>query len=285
MDNCGDLVYFVNSQGRKAVLSSPENQNYWELRGRSGFTAPEVENFSVQMASGITKYFGKTLKPRICTMKMVCTGKNTAERDRIFFDMLDVLLDVSGTGEGKLYVKRSDGATVWLRCVYSDGMNIIEQYQKLHLFTLTFFACDPWFYGAEKKYSLDGLLNSPYTIKVSNQTKNDMQVKLLVNNNDHTWSFNGRISNQKNGSVIKFKNVSTYKNFEASFNRYDEYYRLTDYYSGDSVDGRHLLDWLETDPEFCIVPGDNIISGSSFSASGLYADSAWLIAYARYSGA
>ena len=154
MDNC-DLVYFVNSQGKRAVLSSPDNPNYWELRGRSGFTAPDVDIFTKKFASGAVKYLGKVLKPRTCSMKMVCIGKDTAERDQIFFEMLDTLLDYKGEGEGKLYVKRSDGSIYYLNCVYSGGMNIVEQYQKFHLFTLSFYAADPLFY-ASAKYQFSG---------------------------------------------------------------------------------------------------------------------------------
>ena len=146
MDNGNDLVYFVNSQGKKAVLSSPTNRNYWELRGRTGFTAPELDLFYERFASGKTVYFGKSLKPRNPTMKMVCVGRNSAERDRIFFEMVDTLMDVDETAEGKLYLKRYDGVMVYLNCVYSGGLSITEQYQKLHMFTLEFFAADPLYY-------------------------------------------------------------------------------------------------------------------------------------------
>lgn len=147
MDNGNDLVYFVNSQGAKVVLSSPANRNYWELRGRTGFTAPEVDLFYEKFASGKTKYFGKSYKPRSPQMKMVCVGRNSAERDKLFFDMLDTLLDGDSQEEGKLYIKRYDGVMVYLNCVYSGGMNITEQYKKLHMFTLEFFAADPLYYA------------------------------------------------------------------------------------------------------------------------------------------
>lgn len=146
MDNIGDLVYFVNSQGKRVVLSSSENRNYWELRGRTGFTAMEVDIFTEKYADGTTKYFGKALKPRNCSMKMICVGKNSAERDNLFFGMVDTLMDVWGTGEGKLYVRKTDGTLAWLNCVYSGGMNAVEQYKKFKMFTLSFYAADPFFY-------------------------------------------------------------------------------------------------------------------------------------------
>ena len=145
-----DLVYFVNSQGKTVYLSVPGNRNYFELMGRSGFTAPEVDIFTEKYANGQTRYFGKAIKPRICRMNMLVRGKDQAERDRIFFDMLNVLLDVDGGEEGKLYVKTSDGVMYYLKCVYSSGAKITEQYKTLHKFALEFYAADPWFYREER---------------------------------------------------------------------------------------------------------------------------------------
>ena len=148
MDNGNDLVYFVNSQGKKAVLSSPANRNYWELRGRTGFTAPKLDLFYERFASGKTVYFGKALQPRNPTMKMVCVGRDSAERDRLFFEMVDTLMDVNENDEGRLYLKRYDGTLVYLNCVYASGLDVTEQYKKLHMFTLEFFAADPLYYQA-----------------------------------------------------------------------------------------------------------------------------------------
>lgn len=157
MDNC-DLVYFVNSQGEKVTLSSPDNEKYWELIGRSGFTAPKVDIFTEKFASGETRYFGKAKKPRTCKMKMFIRGKSTAERDKMFFDMLHILLDERGTGEGKLFVKKSDGQIVYLNCVYSAGMDIVEQYKLFHIFTLEFYGADPNFY-LDKSLDIDYIDN------------------------------------------------------------------------------------------------------------------------------
>ena len=141
-----ELVYFTNSQGKRVVLSSPDNKNYWELRGRSGFTAPEVDVLTQRYNTGRMVYFGKILRPRSCSMNMVCVGDTTAKRDRSFFEMLDVLLDAEGDGEGKLYVRRSDGKVVFLNCVYASGMHIVEEYRRFHKFSVEFYAVDPWFY-------------------------------------------------------------------------------------------------------------------------------------------
>ena len=151
-----DLVVFENSQGKTVVLSNPQNTQYWELLGRYGFTAPEVDIHTQQYASGKTIYLGKTIQPRICGMNMIVRGSSSAERDKVFFDMLDVLLDADGDGEGKLILKRFDGVKVQLNCVYSSGMRIVEEYKKFHRFTLEFYAADPWFYF-EQVYPITGM--------------------------------------------------------------------------------------------------------------------------------
>ena len=166
------LVYFVNSQGKKTVLSSPENRNYWELRGRRGFAAPDVDLFTQKFASGRTKFFGKTLKPRTCSLQLICKGKDTAELDKIFFDMLDTLLDNGSEAEGKLFLKRSDGTPVRLNCVYSGGMNVEEQYRRFRIFPVEFYAADPLFYY-DKVYEIrDG---QPYNdIGFENDTGSEL---------------------------------------------------------------------------------------------------------------
>ena len=148
------LVYFVNSQGKKTVLSSPGNRNYWELRGRRGFAAPEIDPFTQKFASGKVKFFGKTLKPRTCSLQMICKGKDTAEMDRVFFGMLETLIDNGSDQEGKLCLKRSDGTPVYLNCVYSGGMNVEEQYRRFRSFSVEFYAADPLFYS-DKVYTID----------------------------------------------------------------------------------------------------------------------------------
>lgn len=278
MDNCSrDLVYFVNSQGKRTVLSSPENRNYWELVGRSGFTAPNVDIFSEKFASGEVKYFGKALKPRTCTMQMVCRGKSTAERDRIFFEMLDVLMDVDGTGEGKLYVKRSNGQTVYLNCVYSGGMNITEKYKKLHLFKVEFYAADPRFYF-EKKYefrSTSGLLT------IFNGTQENIWPKFYYKNlpEASVSTDNVIISNQTTGNQIEILSwiidsgiLAHYKNVslitepssrsawgDKSRGSYDQGYMLIPEIFPDGD-----ISCLD----FPLVPGDNVIEYSDMYGYG-----------------
>ena len=145
MDNFESLV-FENASGEKIPLSTPDTSQWWELRGRSGFTAPEMEIITQKYANGVTRILKRMLKPRTVTVNMVITGQTTEERDMFFFEMVSALMDVDGGSTGKLYVRRSDGLVLYLPCTYSSGLSIVEEYRKFHRFTLEFFAPDPYFY-------------------------------------------------------------------------------------------------------------------------------------------
>ena len=80
---------------------------------------------------------------------LVVTGATTAQRDALFFDMVDKLINVGGGEIGKLWITRSDGSVVYLNCAYSSGLKVVEQYRKFHLFTLEFYAEDPYFYSQD----------------------------------------------------------------------------------------------------------------------------------------
>ena len=278
MDNCRDFVYFINSQGKRAVLSSPDNRNYWELRGRSGFTAPEVDLFSEKYASGSTKYYGKALKPRNMTMQMVCVGESTAERDRIFFEMVDTLVDAVGAGEGQLWVKRSDGSMVYISCVYSGGMNIVEQYHKFHKFSLSFYAADPWFYGAEKDFDLHDILGSSpgsetLQITVTNGFHADMVCRFTWEAMVSTrYIYDGYIENLATGKKIAFPIVDDApplyidEKLTVDFDpeHLEAYIETT---TGTYRNGTFAIDWLNTDRDFLLVPGDNIMDFNNCGSS------------------
>lgn len=151
---CDDLVYFTNSAGRTVYLSSPSISKWWELRGRKGFTAPEYEMITEEYINGIIRIIERKMKPRECTLKMVLVGDTTAQRDKAFFDMLDVLTDISKGELGKLYVRRSDGRIVYLNAAYTGGMNVEEQYRLFHLFELSFIAPDAYFYGVNSSETI-----------------------------------------------------------------------------------------------------------------------------------
>ena len=139
-------LVFINAAGIRTALSDEFINTHWELRGRSGFSAPEVELITQKYADGITKILKRQINPRTITLNMVVTGKNKAQRDALFFQMINQLMDVSEGEVGRLYITRSDGFIVYLNCAYSSGLNVTEEYQRFHKFTLEFFAADPYFY-------------------------------------------------------------------------------------------------------------------------------------------
>ena len=149
MDNrVHETVVFQNASGEIITLSDPAVTSCWEMRGRSGFSAPEVDIITQKYANGVTKVLKRQLQPRTAAMNMIVTGKNKAQRDALFYDMASRLINADNTDdEGKLILRRSDGLIVYLNCVYSAGLRITEEYQKFHRFTLEFFAADPYFYS------------------------------------------------------------------------------------------------------------------------------------------
>lgn len=279
-----DFIYFVNSQGKRAVISSERNKSYWEIGSRSGFAAPDVKLFTEQMASGTVKYFGKALKPRTGSLNMICKGKSSAERDRIFGDMLNVLLDVEGTKEGRLYLRRSDGAMVYLKCVYSGGMNIVDEYKKFRKFTLEFYAADPTYYfdGTVYNWQNDGLNyenNYPGQIVVNNLSEYDTAFKMLLfdfttddpiehgsEQNRSQWQLKGTFTNETTGKKITFRdkdeddnqiwNPSPYR-LVVDFTRQGSSIYLEDI-NGKRAAAR-CVDFENTDLDFCAVRGINAI--------------------------
>lgn len=145
MDKISSLVY-ENAAGGRVVLSGSTVKQYWELGNRTGFTAPDVNLIKEKYVNGNERIVNRIIEPRTVSFVMVVTGKTEAIRDKIFADMVDILMDTSKGEVGKLYIGRSDGRTVFLNCAYSGGLNISEQCRTLHRFTLEFYAADPYFY-------------------------------------------------------------------------------------------------------------------------------------------
>jgi len=146
MDKAFDSLVYENAAGGRVILSSPLVSQYWELRGRSGFTAPDVQLITEKYVNGNERIVNRIVEPRTVRINMIVVGKNNAMRDKIFFDMVKILMDTTRGEVGKLYIGRSDGRTVILNCAYSGGMNVVEEYDKFHRFTLEFYAADPYFY-------------------------------------------------------------------------------------------------------------------------------------------
>lgn len=139
------LVY-VNAKGIRTVLSDRAIKTHFELGGRTGFTAPEVELITQKYFDGTTKILKRQMQPRTVTISMIVKGKTEYQRDALFFQMINQLMDISEGEVGRLYVKRSDDSIVYLNCAYTSGLSVTEDYRRFQQFTLEFFAADPYFY-------------------------------------------------------------------------------------------------------------------------------------------
>ena len=125
-------------------------------------------------------------------------------------EMLNILLDYGGKGEGRLYVRKSNGAVVYINCVYSAGMNIVEEYQKLHLFTVEFFAADPNFY-VRQTHPFTEISSSPYTLTINNPNLTPMYVSMLLGKHGEiytSWNIEGGLENTTTGKKITFNEIS-----------------------------------------------------------------------------
>ena len=277
MDNYESLV-FVNASGETVELSTPDTTKWWELRGRSGFTAPEIEIISQKYANGVTKILKRLLTPRTITVNMVITGSTTEERDASFFAMISKLLDVDGGNTGKLYAKRSDGLTVYLNCAYASGLSIVEEYRKFHRFTLEFFAPDPYFYKDLADTSIEvhegNWLTLSDTLKVGNYHKIG----------EFTSAGSGVITNDGTENlqpVIRLEGVSgsiTIENADSGYSivisgltmtagqtlvidtRDDSKNIYIENADGSTVQAGQYLEWSNSNYDFPIIPGANYIS-------------------------
>lgn len=155
MDKVYKSLVYENAAGVRVVLSAPNMDQFWELRGRTGFSAPEVRLITEKYVNGNERIVNRIVEPRTVSINMIVRGKTSAIRDKVFFSMIDVLMDTSKGEIGKLYVTRSDGRTVILNCSYASGMNVEEQYRNFHIFTLEFYAADPYFYTLPDKQTVE----------------------------------------------------------------------------------------------------------------------------------
>lgn len=269
-------IYFENSSGQQVILNAPEITRWMELGNMTGFTAPEVDIIRQKYANGITKILKRQLLPRTVSFTMLVTGTTTAERDAIFSDMVDKLMDVSGEGIGKLYIQKSDGMTVYLNCVYSSGLDVKEQYRKAHRFTLEFLAADPYFYRdlplskialpTEGRLTLrDGVAlgrhklgeNIGKTSGVINNTTNG-NINPLID----AGSIRGSlvIVNETTGEELKLQNVKSPTDSRLIIDTREEsksiYFKLAD---GSEQQAGQYLDWNNLDFSFALIPGENVI--------------------------
>ena len=285
MDNFESLVY-VNSSGEEVELSTPATTKWWELRGRSGFTAPEIEIISQKYANGVTKILRRLLTPRTVTVNMVITGDTTAERDASFFSMVSKLMDLNGGETGKLYARRSDGSEVYLTCAYSSGLSIVEEYRKFHKFTLEFYAPDPYFYIDIPDVNIEvhegNFLTLSDTLMVGNYHRigefDSEGSGVIYNNGTETLQpvirlqgVDGsiQIANANSGYFINISGLTMSRAQTLVIDTRDDSKNIyLENPDGSTVQAGQYLEWSNQNFEFPIIPGENRISyvGSTGSA-------------------
>ena len=277
-------LYFINSSGDQVTLTSPDITKWFEIRGRYGFTAPEMDIITQRYANGKTKILKRQLKPRNVRVTMIVIGESTEERDNIFFEMVSKLLDVDGEDTGKLFVQRSDGSTVYLNCVYSSGLTITEEYKKLHRFTLEFFAPDSWFYKDLEDAVIEvtegnfltlsnnhlfgthkiGEFDSSGSGVILNNSNDSLQPvirlhnavgSLTITNADTDYSININGISMTSGQTLVIDTRDDSKNI---------YIENPD---GTTTEAGQYLEWNNTDYEFPIVSGENHISYTGSTGS------------------
>lgn len=276
MDKIRSLKY-VNASGQEVILSDPSITRWFELSGRSGFTAPQMDIVSQKYANGVTKVLKRQIMPRQVTVSIFVRGDSNAERDRVFFEMVSRLMDAENDGIGKLYVKRSDGMVVYLNCVYSSGLSILEEYNDLHRFTLEFYAPDAWFYRDLDDVRIETQKGNWLTLSDNLLFGNYHKIGeyystghgTVVNNGLETLQpviklqkvvGNVTIRNENSGYSISMKNMSMGNGQTLVIDTRDDskniYIINAD---GTKSQAGHNLEWSNQDYEFPILPGENRI--------------------------
>ena len=275
VDDTFESLSYVNASGVKTILSDRMITSYWELRGRSGFSAPELEIITQKYASGVTKVLKRITQPREISINMVVTGKSKAQRDTMFFRMIDQIMDISGGEVGKLYIKRSDGVEVYLNCSYSSGLSVTEEYSKFHKFTLDFYAADPYFYRDISDVTITLPSTSKLTLRngiylgeghvlgetsgrgygvIKNATAESLNPIIRASK----VSGNFEITNETTGSVLRLNGIDSLSTDTLVIDTRESsksiYLEHTD---GTRTAAGQYLDWSNIDLEFPIVSGDN----------------------------
>ena len=221
MPNVFEALSFVNPSGKTVKISDTSVTKYWELRGRSGFAAPDVELITQKFANGTTKVLKRFIAPRTVRINMVLVGDTTAERDQYFAQMVRDLIDIGGGNVGQLYITRSDGTTVYLNCTYSSGLNVVDEYRKFHRFTLEFYASDPYFYKDQSWVTLlenasanlgSTIVGPPVTVVNDGDAPIQPVIKITNSVSDIAAWLTFRINNE--GKLfVHFRNINTYQKF------------------------------------------------------------------------
>ena len=144
-------ISYTNARGETVILDSDESTALWELYGREGCEAPELEYKEVTYADGTTETLLVRMKPRDVVLYFNVLLRNGAQRSD--FETLKTKLIQTGTREGnwgRLMIRRTDGTEAYLNCVYTGGLDdIVRRYPTSTKFSLVFHAQDPLFHNAD----------------------------------------------------------------------------------------------------------------------------------------
>lgn len=141
-------VLYENADGVTVTLSGRTTEDLWELGERSGAEVPEVTVSSVTYADGTSRVVSAKLEPRTVTLQMILKGTNRRETDTRFHELMSEIIQTgSRDGWGKLWLTRSDGKRVYLSALYTGGANVANKYRNFKVFSLEFYAGDPYFYN------------------------------------------------------------------------------------------------------------------------------------------
>ena len=149
-------------------------------------------------------------------------------------------------------------------------MNIVEQYQKFHKFSLSFYAADPWFYGAEKDFKISEMIGQGsgdeyYQFTITNGFHTNMVCRFSWEPQDsYAKLYESVIKNLTTGQKITFPDsqyappIYQGEKFTVDFDpdHLEAYIETT---TGTYKNGTLVIDWLNTDRDFLLVPGDNIM--------------------------
>ena len=285
MDKAFESLIYENASGNRVILSDRSVTSYWELRGRYGFSAPEVELITQKYVNGSVKVVGRIIKPRTVSINMIVTGETTAKRDAVFFDMVEQLIDADGGDVGKLYITRSDGSVVILNCTYSSGLRVTDEYRKFHRFTLEFYAEDPYFYSDPYTQEIDTIQSDILTLAQdlylgtwSLGTGVVSGTGIITNpvqqNIEPIYRIAGVrssliITNETTGAAIGFKDlemtvgdtvvIDTREKIKSAYIRHS---------NGSTESIMDKIDWSNEELSLPLMPGENTISVSGYGAEG-----------------
>ena len=285
MDNVFESLIYENASGNRVILSDQSVTSYWELRGRYGFSAPEIELITQKYVNGSVKVVGRIIQPRTVGINMVVTGETTVKRDAVFFDMVEQLIDADGGDIGKLYITRTDGLVVILNCTYSSGLRVTDEYRKFHRFTLEFYAEDPYFYSDPYTQEIDSIesdiLTLSYTLYLGTWTLGTgiYNGSGIINNPvqqniEPIYKIAGvrnslKITNETTGKTLGFNEMETYPGDMIIIDTREKiknaYIRKP---NGSTVSIMDKIDWSNEELALPLVPGDNEITVSGYGSEG-----------------